>query len=131
MERTPIIEPLAAVPCEAPPSVRVLEGVALDVMDGVAGYFRQHPQLEGLVARIAAALRSRFGDGTELVLTYYRDPEIDDRPLTLLVRRPQYQPGFIAEIDAVMEAFEDERDRFDGLLVVSSDYRLKRDGHGV
>ncbi len=114
----PIAEPLAGDLVVADP-------------DEIADYFRQHPELEELVARIAAALRARFGDGTELVLTYSRDPEIDDRQLTLLVRRPLYQPGFIAEIDAVMEAFEDERDRFDSLLVVSSDYRRKRDGHGV
>ena len=114
----PIAEPLMADLVVADP-------------DEIADYFRRHPELEELVARVAATLHARFGDGTELVLTYYRDPEIDDRQLTLLVRRPQYQPGFIAEIDAVMEAFEEERDRFDGLLVVSSDYRRKRGGHGV
>lgn len=99
--------------------------------DEIADYFRRHPELEELVARIAVALRCRFGDGAELVLTYYRDPEIDDPHLTLLVRQAPYAPDLLDQIDAVREPFDHELDQSTGMLVVTTDYCSPRGSHGV
>ena len=121
MERTPIIE-LPAVPAAAPSNVRALQDVETDDTDEIADYFRQHPELEGLVARIAAALRERFGDGTELVLVNYRDPEFDDPHLTLLVRQAPYAPDLLDQLDAVRETFDDELEQATGLLVLTTDF---------
>ncbi len=105
----PIAEPLAGDLVVADP-------------DDIADYFRQHPELEGLVARIAAALRARFGDGTELVLVNYRDPEFDDSHLTLLVRQAPYALDLLDQLDAVREPFDYELDQSTGMLVVTTDF---------
>jgi hypothetical protein len=114
----PIAEPLAG-------------GLFVADPDEIADYFRQHPELEELVARIAAGLRSRFGDGTELVLTYYRDPEIDDPHLTLLVRQAPYAPDLLDQIDAVRAPFDQELEQSTGMLVVTTDFCPPRGSHGV
>src|SRR5205807_7990517 len=52
----------------------------------VLAYCRAHPFLARELPRIAARARAFFGTDAELLLVLYRDPEIDDRYLTMYVR---------------------------------------------
>ena len=70
----------------------------------VAAYVRVHPDLASVVSEMAAALVSEFrGERSEIGLVLYRDPEIDDRQLTLYVRVPEYGEMLMPRLDAVWE----------------------------
>ncbi len=105
--------------------------VRLDGQDEIFNYIKNHFVFGKLVVRICEAMRSHFGGEVELVLTYYRDPEIDDPHLTLLVRQAPYPPDLLDQIDAVRAPFDHELDQSTGMLVVTTDYCSPRGSHGV
>ena len=94
--------------------------------DDVEGYVAEHPTLRSLLPRICEQARVEFGRDTELTLELYRDPEIDDRYLTLLVRQPQYDANIVERLDQLAAQFADELDRCTGDLLVTTDFRPAR-----
>ena len=92
----------------------------------VEGYVVEHPMLRSLLNRICEQARIEFGHGTELTLELYRDPEIDDRYLTLLVRQSQYDANIVERLDQLAAQFADELDRCTGDLLVTTDFRPAR-----
>ena len=92
----------------------------------VEGYVAQHPTLRSLLNRICEQARVEFGRDAELTLELYRDPEIDDRYLTLLVRQPQYDANIVERLDQLAAQFADELDRCTGDLLVTTDFRPAR-----
>lgn len=56
----------------------------------VGRYLGEHTELRSVVPPICQRVRDEFGPDAELSLELYRDPEIDDRYLTLEVR-PELQ----------------------------------------
>ena len=89
-------------------------------------YLVEHPTLRSLLLRICEQARVEFGCGTELTLELYRDPEIDDRYLTLLVRQPQYDANIVERLDQFAAQFADELDQCTGDLLVTTDFRPAR-----
>ena len=92
----------------------------------IDGYLMEHPTLRSLLPRICEHARGEFGCGAELTLELYRDPEIDDRYLTLLVRQPQYDANIVERLDQLAAQFADELDRCTGDLLVTTDFRPAR-----
>lgn len=92
----------------------------------IDGYLIEHPTLRDLLPRICERARSEFGRGVELTLELYRDPEIDDRYLTLLVRQPQYEANIVERLDQLAAQFADELDQCTGDLLVTTDFRPAR-----
>ena len=100
--------------------------VSIRNMSDVEGYVADHGTLRSLLNRICEQARIEFGHGTELTLELYRDPEIDDRYLTLLVRQPQYDANIVERLDQLAAQFADELDRCTGDLLVTTDFRPAR-----
>ncbi len=92
----------------------------------INGYLLENPALRSLSARICEQARVEFGRDAELTLELYRDPEIDDRYLTLLVRQPQYEANIVERLDQLAAQFADELDRCTGDLLVTTDFRPAR-----
>jgi hypothetical protein len=92
----------------------------------IDGYLTEHPTLRSLLSRICEQARAEFGHRSELTLELYRDPEIDDRYLTLLVRQPQYEANIVERLDQLAAQFADELDQCTGDLLVTTDFRPAR-----
>jgi hypothetical protein len=61
----------------------------------------------------------------------YRDPEIDDRYLTLYVRLEKYDSGVPERIDAVRRQFEQKLEQVSGDFLLTTDFRPPRGNHAV
>ena len=65
------------------------------------------------------------------MLKVYRDPEIDDRYLTLYVHLGAYDDMTISRMDRVTEDFDEALCRASGYLLLTTDFRPPRAQHGV
>ena len=108
----------AAVPVvELPPEIVISQPEAVD------GYLRAHPGLVDLIRDIGSALVEEFqGERSEIELTLYQDPEIDDRYLTLYVRVPCYEDNFMDRLRALCAPFDERRAQTEGWVLVTSDF---------
>ncbi len=94
------------------PADEVLQAVAAHevlVADSreVRSYLEQHSDIASLVPLIVARTRQEFGDEAQLIMSVYRDPEIDDHYLQLCVRLQQDAPLLLERLLGVCEPFED------------------------
>ena len=92
----------------------------------IDGYLGEHPELRSLLPRFCEQTRNEFGRDAELTLGLYRDPEIDDRYLTLLVRQSQYEVNIVERLDQLAAQFANELDHCTGNLLVTTDFRPAR-----
>ncbi len=97
----------------------------------VLGYARRHADLAALLPGIAAPVREFFGPDVELSLELYKDPEINDRYLTLYLRQQIFDPDLIDRIDEFRPRFYDELNQVSGHLLITTDYRKPRGIHAV
>jgi hypothetical protein len=86
-------------------------------------YLESHPDLADIVPSVCAQARQEFGKHSELILQVYRNPEIDDRHLSLIVRLPSYDGNIMQRLDRVTEPFEEELCSASGYLLVTTDFR--------
>src|SRR5438128_857171 len=106
-------------------------GVRAEGPEEVAAYFQVHPQLARLIPDVCERARKEFGVHAELVLKIYRDPEIEDRYLSLYVRLPAYDGSITARLDSVTEPFDEALCTASGHFLVTTDFRAPGTGHGV
>jgi hypothetical protein len=101
-------------------------GVTLRQEDDVRRYLDEHPDLLDAVTAVCRTSRQVFGSEGQLSLALYRDPEIKDNYLVLLVRLPAYPPDMLARIRAVSDAHEQELENSSGTFLVTTDFRPAR-----
>lgn len=94
-------------------------------------YLSAHPMLSDLLSSVCRTVRQAFGPCAELSLEMYRDPEIDDRYLTLYVRLEKYDSGVPERIDAVRRQFEQKLEQVSGDFLLTTDFRPRRGNHAV
>ncbi len=105
--------------------------VAIPNPQDVECYLGEHSALQLLLPRICEQVRAEFGHDAELSLELYRDPEIDDRYLTLYVRQDRYDANIIERLDQFGEQFADELERCTGDILLTTDFRPRRPQHAV
>ncbi len=109
---------------------RVLDQIARQVLilepDAVQNYLRGHRNLGRVLPTVCGAVRKHFGADAELALEVYRDPEIDDEYLALIVRRADSGPDFMGEIEAVGQLLHRKLRRTSGHLLITTDFRAPR-----
>jgi hypothetical protein len=89
----------------------------------VLSYMTRHKQLAKLLPAIGAQIRLAFGPEAELSLEIHRDPEIDDRYLTLYVRQETYDSRIMEKIEAESRQFNDRLEQVSGYLLFTTDFR--------
>src|SRR5260370_26365745 len=99
------------------------QGIALANETEIAAYLTAHPDLAKIVPSVGARLREEFGKDAQLTLRLYRDPEIDDRYLSLNVRLVGYDDRTMERIDRVSEPFDEQPCNASGYLLVTTDFR--------
>jgi hypothetical protein len=105
--------------------------IALPSPADVRSYLRSHPDLAKLAPAICAEARHEFGPEAELTLTVYRDPEIKNRHLTLMVRLPSYDHSILERMDRVTQPFDNNLSRASGFLLVTTDLCSPRVAHAI
>jgi hypothetical protein len=97
----------------------------------VEAYLAEHPQLAQLLPDICAEVRQALGSEVELSLELYRDPEIEDRYLTLYVRKEKYEPEILDRLQAVSESFNHRLEAVPGYFLLATDFSRPRGNHAV
>ncbi len=97
----------------------------------VASYLTDHPQLAQLLPNIGAEVRQALGPQVELSLELYNDPEIDDRYLTLYVRKGKYEPDILDRLQSVSERFNHRLEEVSGYFLLATDFSRPRGSHAV
>jgi hypothetical protein len=106
-------------------------GIQVPHLTDVHAYLESHRDLAAVVATVCARAREVFGIQAELTLRVYRDPEIDDRHLSLIVRLPTYDAATMGRLDRVTETLEEELCSASGYLLVTTDFRPVRAKYAV
>ncbi len=99
--------------------------------DEVLAYMVKFPQLGELVPAICARVRKTFGSQVELSLELYRDPEIEDRYLTLYIRQVEYNPNIMERIEGVSRLFDRGLEKVPGSFLITTDFCPPRGKYGV
>jgi hypothetical protein len=107
------------------------EGIVVPRPREVGEYLRQHPDLAELVPALCAEARREFDAATELSLEVYRDPEVNDRYLTLYVRQRNSGADLLPRIHRVGEAHAKDLAGVSGNLLVTTDFRPPRNRDGI
>ena len=105
--------------------------VAIPNPQDVECYLGEHSALQLLLPQICQRLREEFGQDAELSLELYRDPEIEDRYLTLYVRQDRYDANIVERLDQLGEQFADDLERCTGDILLTTDFRPRRSQHAV
>ena len=106
-------------------------GVLCPNRQQVRKYLEEHPGLSAIVARLCERSRQEFGPQAELSLELYRDPEIEDRYLTLYVRQDSYPVDLIDQIERVSRPFRRPLARLSGHVLLATDFSRPRGSNGV
>ena len=107
------------------------QGIALVNETEIAAYLAAHPDLAKVVPSVGARVREEFGKNAQLTLRLYRDPEIDDRYLSLNVRLLGYDDRTMERIDRVSEPFDEQLCDASGYLLVTTDFRAAEANRNV
>ena len=92
----------------------------------VRDYLHRFQDLIDLLPRIGARTRERLGTAPQLSLEVYRDPEIEDAYLTLLVRQENYVLDLLDTLDNISAEFDAELAKKSGWILVTTDFDLPR-----
>ncbi|HEV2949278.1 MAG TPA: hypothetical protein VGX70_18025 [Gemmataceae bacterium] len=106
-------------------------GVTSEDWNAVRRYTKAHASVIPLLPDVCQRVRGEFGSQTELALDEYRDPEIDDRYLTLCLRLPNYELDTMDRIERVNQSFENRIKPNTGYLLVTTDFRRAKSHNGV
>jgi len=107
------------------------QGITLANEPEIAVYLTDHPDLADVVPSVGARVREEFGKDAQLTLRLYRDPEIDDRYLSLNVRLVGYDDRTMERIDRVSEPFDEQLCNASGYLLVTTDFRAAETNRNV
>src|SRR5437867_10518796 len=85
-------------------------------------YLSEHAALPTILPQICQRVREEFGQDAELSLELYRDPEIDDRYLTLYVRQDRYDSNIVDRLDRISGEFADELEHCSVQILLTTDF---------
>ncbi|GIW39472.1 MAG: hypothetical protein KatS3mg076_0049 [Candidatus Binatia bacterium] len=94
--------------------------------DDIEDYLARFPELQDILPAAVRSTRHYFPDA-ELVLELYRDPEIEDEYLVLLVRSNRYDRETMERIRLAESAFIERLTGRNGWLQITTDFRKKAD----
>jgi hypothetical protein len=105
-------------------------GILVPKAPDVAAYIGQYVQLAQLLPNIGAEVREALGPQVELTLELYKDPEVDDRYLTMYVRKEQYEADIWDHLQSISERFNNQLEEVPGYFLLTTDFSRPRGSHG-
>ena len=106
-------------------------GVLIPRPDEVRSYLARYRRLAKLLPEICGQVRRALGPAVELSLELYKDPEIEDRYLTLYVRQEKHDSQIIDRLEVLREQTNPELELVPGYLLLMTDFRRPRGSHAV
>ncbi len=100
-----------------------LLGIRIPNPDEVQHYFVLHPDMIDSVRAMCKAAIEEFGDKDELSLEVFRDPESDDKYLTLYIRQHVYDEDILDRIERVSERFDEDATERSGWFLMTTDFQ--------
>ena len=113
-QQTPLLKRLTAL------------NVLIPHQEEILRYLDEYAPLGKPLVRICAKLVQEFGTDVELSLELYKDPEIDNRYLSLYVRLEKYDTDILQRIDTATKPFDKQLEKAPGYLLVTTDFRRPR-----
>ncbi len=101
-------------------------GVLIPCREDISGYLLRYPDTTGWLVALARAAREQLPADVQLNLELYRDPEVDDRYLTLYMRQQEYLRGLLDRAEAIMSQFPHELETCSGWILLTTDILSQR-----
>lgn len=76
-----------------------------------------------VLVKIVSELKKHLGEDFNIELTVDEDYYSESAPITLFIRQKEYNPDISGIIDAVVDAFYEELDKFNVFPIVTTDFR--------
>lgn len=92
----------------------------------ISEYLAQYPDMRDVLVEVSRLTEQEFGEEAKLYLEVWRDPEADDKYLTLYVRQSAYDKHIMDRIEKVRMVYEDIIFGKLGWLLVTTDFRRLR-----
>ncbi len=89
----------------------------------VLSYVNDYPETTRYIIAVVPALRKRLGNDVEISLKLYKDPEIDDRYLTIYVREDPYRDDLLDIVDETAAPYINLLDSLKSWVLVTTDFR--------
>lgn len=93
----------------------------------VHDYLLIHPDMRQLIRSICVVSKNQTGNGAQLSLELYRDPEINDAYLSLYIRTNNYNNNFLNKLEDISSKFQNERSNSSGWIIITTDYQPPRE----
>jgi predicted RNase H-like HicB family nuclease len=97
----------------------------------VENYLAVHSEMAPILPMICADVRQTLGPDVELSLELYKDPEIDDRYLTLYVRKEKYESDILIHLETISARFNAKLEEISGYFLLATDFSRPRGSHAV
>lgn len=88
----------------------------------VIDYLQKHRGVYDATLLACVLTDEEFGSRAQISLELYKDPEIDDRYLTIYVRQTEYETDIIEKIDSVCKQFAPAITGESGYVLVTTDF---------
>jgi len=89
----------------------------------VRQYLIRYSDVAPIAVELLQAARNVFGPDAEIALELYRDAEIDDEYLRVLVRLRQYREDFLQRLQSISDAHDAKLSKLSGYISVTTDYQ--------
>lgn len=102
------------------------QGVIIPRPLEVQEYLDRYPELCDILPAASKNVREHFGGRAQLSLELYRDPEIEDRYLTLYVQQEHYDSDILDKLNGISASFDVQLSLTPGWFLITTDFQPPR-----
>lgn len=105
-------------------AIRVIQrlGIKIPYSSDVMDYLILYPDILDLLLDACSSTKKEFQRQAQLSLEVFKDPESDDRYLTLYVRQEQYDTNILERIENISEKYYESLGGKRGWFIINTDF---------
>lgn len=100
-------------------------GIEFPDVDAVVDYSVRNPGFYDVLLYASILTKEKFGEGSQISVELYRDPEFDDEYVSIYVRQDSYDDDILDQIEEVCDEYEEALTNTSGWLLVTTDFKPK------
>ena len=105
--------------------VRLL-GVVISDIDYIRNYLLCYPDIIDLILPICRHVKKEFPSPAQVLLEVYRDPEIDDKYISIEICQKEYDENVMKQIEQIEAEHQEELIGKSGWIIVTTNFRQLR-----